>query len=185
MHNSSKKIVFPFSREKAIQAILWILHRNNSSMDKLQLVKLIYYADREHLAKYGRPIVGGHYYTMDHGPVSSELLDLINDSQANPDSCKFGFRGSFDLIAKDRPDDEYLSESDLSVLDEIYQKLGHIDKWKLRDMTHGLKAYQKNKPSEGGRRDLPYEDFFEDLDEQSRKTLEMIIDEQKAWADFM
>lgn len=185
MDKTSIQIKFDFDTEKAKQVVLWILCRNNGSMDKLQLVKLIFFADRLHLIKYGRPIVGGSYCAMEHGPVSSELLTLINNSQTKPRDYPFGFRSSFELIAKDSPDDKWMSESDLLVLDEIYQKYGRIDKWKLRDMTHKLKAYKKNEPQKGSCKAMPYEDFFEDLDEQSRKTLAMIIDEQKAWADFM
>jgi uncharacterized phage-associated protein len=166
MDKTPTKIKFAFDTEKAKQVILWILCRNNGSMDKLQLVKLIFFADREHLIKYGRPIVGGSYFAMDHGPVSSELLTLINNSQKKPAAYPFEFRGTFELIAKGSPDDEWLSESDLLVLDEIYQKYGRTDKWKLRDMTHKLKAYKKNEPPRGCSNVMSYEDFFEDLDEQ-------------------
>jgi uncharacterized phage-associated protein len=186
MKKTPVKITFEFDHEKAKQAVLWLLHRNNGSMNKLKLIKLMYFADREHLAKYGRPIVGGKYYTMKLGPVSSELLDLVNQTGADLDaeSAPFVNRGRFELVARETPDEECLSESDRAVLDDIYQQYKYYNEFRLSDESHKLKAYTKNKPPRDGRAELPYEDFFEDLDEQSRKTLEMIIDEQKAWTDF-
>jgi uncharacterized phage-associated protein len=181
MQNTYRNIKFPYNKEKATNAVLWLLHRNNGSLDKLQLVKLLFFADREHLARYGRPIIGGDYFAMDYGPVCSQLLDDLNKAQVLP----FEIQQGHEVIAKKHPDSEWLSKSDLDILDEIYLKYGHIDKWVLRDMTHELKAYKKNKPIQGGNNPLPYEDFFEDMDENSKKMLKIIYDEQEAWSDFI
>ena len=83
MGNSSKKIRFKYDADKAGQAILWLLHRHGGSMDKLKLIKLFFYADRLHLLRYGRPIVGGHYFAMNFGPVSSELKDIVDSTEQN------------------------------------------------------------------------------------------------------
>ena len=70
-------IKFPFKPDRASQSILGLLHRHGGSMDKLKLIKIIFLADREHLVKYGRPIVGGNYVAMDLGLVSSSLKNYI------------------------------------------------------------------------------------------------------------
>ena len=180
----NKPINFPYNSEKATQAVLWFLQAGKGLMDKLQLVKLFFYADREHLARYGRPIIGGTYYAMPNGPVCSELLDDINKSSDG--SSTFILKGH-ELTANGMPDKDWLSESDLDILDEIYRQYGHIDRFKLRDMTHELKAYKKHWPPKNGARELiPYEDIFEDLDDDRAKSmLEIIYDEQDAWADFV
>ncbi|MBN1796711.1 MAG: SocA family protein [Sedimentisphaerales bacterium] len=176
------QVTFQFDREKATQAIVWLIKRNNGSMDKLQLVKLLFLADREHLSKYGRPIVGGSYYAMDYGPVSSQLLDYLNEP-INKESA-FIVDKNHTIIAQNTSGQEWLSQSDLDVLDEIYKSYGHVDKWKLRDITHTFAAYKKNEPSEGGRQPLPYEDFFLDMDVDAQKMLELILHEQEAWVEF-
>ncbi|MFH1370504.1 MAG: Panacea domain-containing protein [Planctomycetota bacterium] len=179
---TNKSIKFAFDREKAIQAILWLLGRNNGTMDKLKLVKLFFLADREHLARYGRPIVGGNYYTMDFGPVSSELYDLVKEKDTGlPFTTE---KTDYQIRANGVPDQRRLSKSDLDILDEIYSHYGHMDKFILVDMTHELKAYKKNEPAKGTRNQLPYEDFFLDLDAKSQEMLKIIHDEQEAWADF-
>ncbi len=184
--NPMTRIVFPYNCDKAIQAILWLLHRNNKAMDKLQLVKLFFYADSSHLIKYGRPIAGGNYYAMEHGPVCSEVLDILDEVEAGSDRFPLNVREPHDIVANASPDTHFLSESDLNVLDEIYQQYGHIDPWKLRNMTHELNSYKKNEPKDKEkRRPLPYEDFFEDYSKAERGMLQVIKDEQEAWADFV
>jgi uncharacterized phage-associated protein len=178
------QIKFQFDTKKALQAVLWLLCRNNGAMNKLKLVKLVFLADREHLVKYGRPIVGGKYFAMDHGPVSSELLNMLNAAKTGTSRIPLKAGPSYSIKAADNPDERYLSESDLNVLDDIYRKFGHLDGFQLRDLTHELKAYKKNVPGKGSNRRLPYEDFFVDYPKSKRNMLKIILDEQQAWADF-
>jgi uncharacterized phage-associated protein len=37
----------------------------------------MYFADRKHLEKYGRFICGDSYVAMKHGPVPSEIYDIL------------------------------------------------------------------------------------------------------------
>lgn len=179
-HSANKSIKFVLDREKAIQAVLWLLGRNNGTMDKLMLVKLFFLADREHLARYGRPIVGGDYCAMDFGPVSSGLYDLVKEKDTGLPFATEGYQ----IRANGTSDQRLLSKSDLDVLDEIYKSYGHMDNFMLVDMTHELKAYKNNEPAKGTCKELPYEDFFLDLDAKAQEMLKIIHDEQEAWADF-
>ncbi len=177
----NKLIKFQYDYEKAKQAVLWLLHKNSGSMDKLQLVKLFFFADREHLAKYGRPIIGGNYYTMKYGPVCSELKDAIDNGMGN----SLVLDATHRLVANEKPTTDWLSESDLEVLEDIYKNYGYTDQFRLSDITHNLEVYKKHWPPKNGKRELiPYEDFFADLDNNAKKMLEIIYDEQDAWADF-
>jgi uncharacterized phage-associated protein len=121
---------------------------------------------------------------MDHGPVSSELLNILNAAQTARSKFPLKAGQSHIIKATDSPDERYLSESDLNVLDDIYRKYGHLDGFHLRDLTHELKAYKKNVPRKGSNHRLPYKDFFEDYPRSKRGMLKIILDEQQAWADF-
>ncbi len=46
-------------------------------MSYMKLIKLLYLADREALARWGRPITTDTYVAMKHGPVLSYILNLI------------------------------------------------------------------------------------------------------------
>ena len=145
-------------------------------MDKLKLIKLFFYADREHLARYGRPIVGGHYWTMDLGPVSGDLKNHI-DSAVPESGLPFVIQESHNLVATQAMNEDELSESDMEVLDMTYAQYGHIDSIRLSKMTHKLKVYKKNKPERGSRKFISYDDFFLDLRDMGM--LEIIREDQE------
>jgi hypothetical protein len=50
-----------------------------ADLTKLRAAKLLYFADKYHLTNYGRPIIGDYCVKMDHGPVPSQSLDLMNE----------------------------------------------------------------------------------------------------------
>src|SRR5690349_1605434 len=62
--------------DKIVELLLYLADRLPGA-DKYQAVKFFYLADREHLARYGRPITYDNYYALWYGPVASKALDLI------------------------------------------------------------------------------------------------------------
>jgi uncharacterized phage-associated protein len=67
---------FAFDPDKAIEAVLFVLpHIRQPSLHSVS--KVLYQADRLHLARYGRPITGDHYVAMKHGPVPSATYDAL------------------------------------------------------------------------------------------------------------
>lgn len=172
---SQYPIKFPFEPNRASQSVLWLLHRHGGSMDKLKLIKMIFLADREHLVHYGRPIVGGDYVAMDLGLVSSSLKDYIEGKTTSKD-LPFVIQGGYNLVAKQPTDEDWLSESELEILDRVYEEHKHTDSVKLGLMTHKYKAWANNEPSSGSSKPVPYEDFFEDSD--NKAMLELILDDQ-------
>ena len=177
-----RRICFPYNSERATQVVLWLLHKHGGSIDKLKLVKLAFYADREHLACYGRPIIGGSYKAMPHGPVSSELLDHLDVATPQAD-LPFTTQGRC-VSANQSVNEDKLSESDIEILEKIDNEYGRHDPITLRNMTHELKAYKKNYPDINANtsNELPYEDFFLDLKDNS--ILDIISDNQEAWAEL-
>ena len=172
-----KPISFCYNPQKATQAILWLLHKHGGGMDKLKLVKLIYYADREHLALYGRPIIGGTYVAMQNGPVSSELLIHLNKA-AKEAGLSFSLQG-YQILAKGAVDEDELSESDIEVLEHINSEYGRYDTFTLRDLTHQLKAWRAcyPDPTVNTSHPLPYEKFFLDLEDD--EILDLIREHQE------
>ena len=181
MKHFKHKMKFAYNRKKAINVLLWFLNKHSGKLNKVKLVKLVFFADRGHLAKYGRPIVGGEYYALAYGPICSELLNDINESDSD---VTLPFKNdSYDVCSlENHVNEDILSESDIEVLEAIEKEYGIQDPFKLSDLTHELKAYKKNDPEAKGvgRLPLPYEDFFLDLEDTS--ILEFIYDNQEAWA---
>ena len=67
---------FRFDQEKAIETIIYLSgYVDNPS--HLGICKLLYFADKTSLEKYGRFIFGDDYLAMKAGPVPSGAYDLI------------------------------------------------------------------------------------------------------------
>jgi uncharacterized phage-associated protein len=145
-------------------------------MDRLKLIKLIFLADRMHLAKYGRPIVGGHYCAMPHGPVASEFYNAIKDG----DLGVLPEEGSHKVATDRKADEDFLSESDLEILRYINNRYGSRDAWSLRELTHQFEAYKRNFLGGNTSYNLPYEDFFLDLEASDQEMLELVKESQEA-----
>ena len=64
-----------FNPEKSLQAVLYVANRLERK-DFHKIFKVLYFADREHLTKYGRPITGDTYVAMEYGPVPSMIYDI-------------------------------------------------------------------------------------------------------------
>ena len=65
-----------FDKEKALNALLNVANRVQRR-DFHKIFKIIYFADRQHLADWGRPITGDTYIAMEAGPVPSRLYDML------------------------------------------------------------------------------------------------------------
>lgn len=119
------------SQLKNKNVVLYILSKSpERSMNRLKLVKLIWLADRLHINKYGRKITKTSYVAMPHGPVASEILDLL---KSDSDAIKpLGTNN----VALENPDLKYLSSTDIESLDYIYDSLKDNDRFELRDFSH-------------------------------------------------
>ena len=59
-----------------MELILYVAHRLlHPSFHSVS--KALYFADKEHLSKFGSLITGGAYVAMRHGPVPSGIYDLL------------------------------------------------------------------------------------------------------------
>ena len=176
---TAMEITFPFDREKAIQTVLWF--SRHRKIDKLKLLKILFFADREHLIQYGRPIVGGKYCAMALGPVHSEVFDLIKEAEKKKVK-EFSVTDN-NIQAKGNAvyDEQHFSESDLDILEKIEQKYGKKDQFALIPITHRLKAWADNAPNPGSKKSnpMPYEDFFKDYRSQKSKNMRELIDDQQ------
>lgn len=69
-------IMFRFNPDKAVQAIRWMLLKQ-PQLDFHTLLKAVYFADKEHLNRHGRPVFGARYRAMNFGPVPLEVYEML------------------------------------------------------------------------------------------------------------
>lgn len=132
-----------FREDKATQAAALFLQLSGEPMDIIKLIKLMYLAERESIVRWGRPITYDSYYSLPQGPVLSITLNLIN-STFNVDQQTYWYKyiterqgHEVTLTGEQAPMDQ-LSAAEEKLINEIYQKFGRMDKWKLCDYTHKL-----------------------------------------------
>lgn len=130
---------FRFDEEKATQVASRFLEKNHGPMSHLALVKLLYIVDREALARWGRPVSGGDYYSMPYGTAISPVVDLVHQVEGLDEPTFWTEHlvkmGNEMHLAKSAGDDE-LSPAELELVDEVFEQWGHLNKWELCDRTH-------------------------------------------------
>lgn len=75
---------FTLDADKAIEAALFVAHRVGAPTLHA-ISKVLYHADKAHLARYGRPISGDRYIAMKHGPVPSATYDIFKTLRGDAD----------------------------------------------------------------------------------------------------
>jgi uncharacterized phage-associated protein len=141
-------IQFKFHEEKAIAALLHIskslvsLHSPKAKPDLHKIFKIMYFADQKHLARYGRPVLGDFYVAMDHGPVPSQVYDMVKIVRgdtifhsARNYSAFFELNDHF-VYPKREPDMDLFSESDLECIDESLRENRYLSFNQLKAKSH-------------------------------------------------
>jgi uncharacterized phage-associated protein len=108
---------FVFNTEKAIEAILYIA----ASIEQPsfhRICKIMYFADKQHLEKYGRFICGDSYIAMKNAPVPSGMYKLLKNVDAKP---VFIVEDEFLVHPLRAAHLDYFSESDLECLKQASQ----------------------------------------------------------------
>lgn len=135
-----------FNELKATQAAARLLVARGGRMSYMKLLKLLYIADREALLRWGRPITGDAFYSLDHGPVLSRTLTLINEGAAPGETSEWvdhiSVPDGYSVTLLKDPGDGALCEAEVDLLAEIFQKFGHLNRWDIVKLTHSFPEWQ-------------------------------------------
>jgi len=155
-------MAFRFSTQKTIQAVGVLLEfERTNRMGRLRLLKLLYMADRESLKETGRPLVGSRVVAMKHGPLHSEVLDLIHGQHlAQAEWSKFIRNDGYQVELTQDPGRSTLSRYEIEKLTELSTRFAHREDWDVADVTHEFPEYRKN-CEEGTSKTIPFRDILE------------------------
>ena len=164
------QFAFPFAYRKATQALNFFAQQAGGRLSKLRALKLVFFADRYHLRKYGRLVTNDEYWAMDYGPVASNTKDLAELSAFLGEQEK-AYANRFlepadqnhQYGSKAPVDESVLSESDLEALQFAWRTFGR--KGRLVDLTHEYPEWKRHeatlKAKQVSRVRIRYEDFVE------------------------
>lgn len=133
-----------FDKDVTLNAVLYIIQQMGGKVDMHKVFKTLYFADREHLSKYGRTITGDVYIAMHYGPVPSRTDDIFKavrgDSYfpAGDLASYFHFVNRYIVEADKQANLDYLSESDLECLNQSISMCKDMNFEQLTSLSHGL-----------------------------------------------
>ena len=172
-------VEFKFQQDKALAAIELLAEKGISDLSKGKIAKLLFFADKKHLVQYGRTITGDWYAALPHGPIPSQIDNLLDALEAGNEqhpgvvAMKNLFmldktfryprikKNPFVAVGSMR---DCLSQSDIENLEACATQLGRLTFSELRAISHDQPAYSNAWALRGSanRSRMNFEDFFED-----------------------
>jgi len=109
----------------------------------MELVKLLYLADRESLIQFGHPITGDLFAALPHGMILSRILNLIRLGPGDEDDAPWFEVVSapigYDVESRQRIGNNCeLSGAEERILRQVFEKYGQMDWRQLSRLTHAL-----------------------------------------------
>lgn len=159
--NPNSRIRFRPNQDKVLEALVWLANEC-PNIDIFHINKVLFFADKGHLNKYGRPILGDSYVAMDDGPVASFVYDVAERDPARVSgsvleraskALEYGsaLRGNYICLrAKRAPDERVFSRTDIAELKAALAEYGRMSFDELWQRVHEepsyLAAYRPNGP---------------------------------------
>jgi uncharacterized phage-associated protein len=164
------KLEYTPNKQKIIETILWFLHRSQRT-DLHSILKEIFFSDKIHLTKYGRPVTGDYFIKMSYGPVPSYAYDLLKVDRLSEYVRKQRYTADIleDAIrafdTKDQlcikplrePDLCYFSGTDIECMEQALAECNGKSFDDLVMITHADPAWQKAQLDQR----MDFEDFIE------------------------
>jgi len=140
-----------------IKAVVeYILQQMGVAVDYIHLFKVMYFAQEEHLAIYGIPMMYDTFVARKHGPVASltyKVLRVAEGKTMGVTDELYDFASDLALTVKDghqvvtlaegvQCDMDELSRSNVFILDKWIERCKDIESFDLSEMSHD-KAWQK------------------------------------------
>jgi uncharacterized phage-associated protein len=145
---------------------------------KMKIFKLMYYADKEHLLRYGRPITGDRYVRMKWGPTPSTSYDMTKGSaplrQMTLFQSKLAVHGNT-MKGLHSPDMTVFSRSDETILREIVGRYGKMTAAQLSNLSHREATWTKTQEN----RLIDFELMFANRPDATL-TLDLLTEESSA-----
>jgi uncharacterized phage-associated protein len=139
-----------FLEERATQTAARLIRLSGGTINHMKLIKLMYLVERGAIVRWGRPVTFDWLVNMRNGPVLSTTLDCINDEMPASDDERSYWQhfisertGHEVRLLTEAPSDA-LSQAETDLIDETYQRFGHLSQYELVDWCHAHLPEWKN-----------------------------------------
>jgi len=161
----------PLRKLKAI-ILFFGTYTDTKFLGKVKLMKLFYFLDFTHLKQYGTPVTFDTYVHLEHGPIPSTIMNLVDTATEDIDNSFLA-----DTITIERPlgtqmcrmvpsrkfseaDAGYFSDTEMETLKKVCARFGDKNTKEIEDASHKEAPYSRTKSLET----IPYELAAEDSD---------------------
>ncbi len=138
---------FQFDEQKGVEALTYVASEW-PGITAFFAAKVLFYAEKYHMNRYGRPIVADTFVAMPNGPVPSTLYDFIKGrlyQAGDPEAIMAAFTVASDhhpsVTALRTADLDFLSPSDRECLDEAIRFCRSKGFGRLSQLTHQERAW--------------------------------------------
>lgn len=173
-----------FNIRKAAQVAAFFAKAEGGRVNVLKLVKLVYLADRKFMEQYDGTMLHDKLVSMDHGPVNSVTLNLINGLAVDPKGDWGAWiterDGHFVALANQgftEDDLDELSEAEIDTLREIAAQFKGWSQYRVRDYTH--KHCPEWQDPDGSSVPITYEQLFAVLGKPEPKVLAETVEHER------
>lgn len=111
-------------------------------VDYIKLFKILYFAQQDHLVKYGKVLVDESFRALKHGPVPTYTYKALQIAEGKPLEGDFSdFLSGIEVRNKKvytskSPDMDYISIANIKCLDSAIAKYKDTDPYDLSDISH-------------------------------------------------
>jgi uncharacterized phage-associated protein len=145
---ADRPIRFSFNEAKTLEAVVLIAHRW-PGVTPFYVAKVLFFADRDHLRTFGRPVTGDRYIAMASGPVPSRVYDMVKgnlDFFGNPSAIVEAIRVDRNdrwarIYSSRSPNLDLLSETDIEALTKSVDFCRARSFNELSELTHQEPAW--------------------------------------------
>jgi uncharacterized phage-associated protein len=131
-------------------------------MSKLRLLKLLYLADRQALKERGTTIVGGSVTAMEHGPLHSDIWDLVNEKTIDEPLWSRYFRldgYNVAMLPHRDPGVDELSPYEIEVLQQVSREMLQFGEYEVAELSQKFEEWSKSFV-EGTPTEIPVRDIL-------------------------
>lgn len=150
MELPSRPVRFRLNFGKCIEGID-LLAQRQPGITQYFVCKVFFFADREFLLDWGRPISGDRFVAMEHGPVPSYIYDLLK-GETEPDEIIDTLNSRVEIVRQDQKlkvytkgknHFEHLHPMEIEYLENALKKYGSMSFGDVRDESHRDPAYRE------------------------------------------
>jgi uncharacterized phage-associated protein len=171
-------VKFSFSEAKALAALALIAEKH-PGLTPLYVAKIMYFAERSHINRYGRPICADDYIAMPQGPVPSTIKNFIDQNwnwvqkpEAIEDAIQIDNSSRYARLmpGKKTLDVSALSETDQECICEAIEFCVKKRPEELSAITHRHAAWRQANRN----RSMDYRLFVDDDNPHKDEIIEML-----------